>query len=72
MGSQIRCLNKAGLGSKQNLYKDFFGPRKEKKIRKLFCSYCHTQGQKRFFCHKKVLQEKKDHSLNNHQRKRFF
>jgi hypothetical protein len=69
MGSQIRCLNKAGLGSKQNLYKDFFGPKKEKKVRKLFCSYCHTQGHKRFFCHKKVLQEKKDHSLNNLQRK---
>jgi hypothetical protein len=69
MGAQIRCLNKAGLGSKQNLYKDFFGPRKEKKIKKLFCSYCHTQGHKRFFCHKKILQEKRDHSLNNLQRK---
>jgi hypothetical protein len=70
MGSQIRSLNKAGLGSKQKLYKDFFGPPKEKKIKKLFCSYCHTQGHKRFFCYKKALQEKRDHSLNNLQRKK--
>jgi hypothetical protein len=69
MGSQIRSLNKAGLGSKQKLYKDFFGPPKEKKIKKLFCSYCHTQGHKRFFCYKKTLHEKRDHSLNNLQRK---
>ena len=47
MGSQIRCLNKARLGSKQKLYQDFFGPRKEKKVRKLTCSYCHTQGHKK-------------------------
>jgi hypothetical protein len=69
MGSKIRCLNKARLGSKQNLYKDFFGPRKEKKIKKLTCSYCHTQGHKKFFCHKKILQEKRDHSPNSLQRK---
>jgi cell division protein FtsB len=69
MGSQIRSLNKSELGSKQKLYKDFFGPPKEKKIKKLFCSYCHTQGHKRFFCYKKTLQEKRDHSLNNLQRK---
>jgi hypothetical protein len=70
MGSQIGGLDKAGLGSKQKLYKDFFGPPKEKKVKKLFCSYCHKQGHKRFFCYKKVSQEKRDHSLNNLQRKK--
>jgi hypothetical protein len=69
MGALIGGLNKAGLGSKQKLYKDFFGPPIEKKVNKLLCSYCHTQGHNRFFCYKKVLQEKRDHSQNNLQRK---
>ncbi|CAJ2636642.1 unnamed protein product [Trifolium pratense] len=68
IGVQQRVVDKDGIGSKtyQTIYDKNFLPKKDQKIKRLFCSFCHKHGHIRYFCFKKrSTHHVKDHSPDN-------
>ncbi|XP_045821909.1 uncharacterized protein LOC123914780 [Trifolium pratense] len=68
LGVQQRVIDKNGIGFKthQTIYDKVFLPKKDQKVKKLFCSFCHKHGHIRYFCFKKRSKNSvRDHSPDN-------